>query len=95
MEETPNRLYVGIKVTKALQGDLDSPAPGMKHYFDGASNEYLQVIQLREEKLIGRYITDGFPLANINDVGRNICSIIKLITRGKRIEENEVHIYSC
>ena len=95
MEETSNRLFVGIKVTKALQDDLNSPAPGMKHYFDGNSNEYLQVIQLREEKLIGRYLNDGFPLASINDVGRNICSIVKLITRGKRIEENEVHIYSC
>ena len=95
MEETPNRLFVGIKITKALQDDLNSPAPGMKHYFDGNSKEYLQVIELREEKLIGRYLNDGFPLSNINDVGRNICSIVKLVTRGKRIEENEVRIYSC
>jgi hypothetical protein len=52
-------------------------------------------VNLREEKFIGRYLKDGFPVANIADVSRNVCSIVKLITRGRRIEENDVHIYSC
>jgi hypothetical protein len=95
MEESINRLFVGIKITKALQIDLDSPAPGMKQYFEGSNSDYLQVVNLREEKLIGRYLKDGYPVANISDVSRNVCSIVKLITRGRRIEENEVHIYSC
>jgi hypothetical protein len=34
-------------------------------------------------------------VTNISDVTRNVCSIVKLITRGRRIDENEVHIYSC
>ena len=94
MEEAVKRLFVGIKINKALQDDLDSPAPGMKRYFDG-NNDYLQIVSLHEEKFIGRYLKDGFPAANIGDVSRNVCSIVKLITRGRRIEENEVHIYSC
>ena len=94
MEEGVKRLFVGIKINKALQDDLDSPAPGMKQYFDG-NNDYLQIVSLNEEKFIGRYLKDGFPVANIGDVSRNVCSIVKLITRGRRIEENDVHIYSC
>jgi hypothetical protein len=95
MEEMTKRLFVGIKITKALQDELDSPAPGTKQYFEGNSNDYLQIVNLREEKFIGRYLKDGFPVANIADVSRNVCSIVKLITRGRRIEENDVHIYSC
>jgi hypothetical protein len=95
MEEMTKRLFVGIKITKALQDELDSPAPGTKQYFEGSSNDYLQIVNLREEKFIGRYLKDGFPVANIADVSRNVCSIVKLITRGRRIEENDVHIYSC
>lgn len=95
MEESSNRLFVGIKITKALQEDIDSPAPGVKHYFEGSNNEYLQIVQLRDERFIGRYVTDGFPVANLADVGRNVCSIVKLITKGKRIEEKEVQVYSC
>ena len=94
MDEAAKRLFVGIKITRALQEDLDSPAPGMKQYID-ASNDYLQIVDLGAEKFIGRYLNDGFPVANLADVSRNVCSIVKLITRGKRIEENDVHIYSC
>jgi hypothetical protein len=86
---------VGLKITKALQDDLANPAPGTKQYFEGNSDEYLQIINLGEEKFIGRYVKDGFPAANLGDVSRNVCSLVKLITRGRRIEENEVHIYAC
>ena len=95
MSEMANRLFVGIKVSKALQNDLDSPVPGVKQYYDGSNSNYLQIISLRDEKIIGRYLDDGFPAANVNDVSRNICSLVKLITRGRRIEEEEVQIYSC
>jgi len=95
MEEGTKRLFVGLKINKALQDDLANPAPGTKQYFEGNSDEYLQIISLGEEKFIGRYLKDGFPAASISDVSRNVCSLVKLITRGRRIEENEVHIYAC
>jgi len=95
MIDIAKRLFVGIKISKALQNDLDSPAPGTKHYFEGTdSKDFLQIINLGENKFIGRYIKDGFPAAAIADVSRNICSIVKLITRGRRIEEGEVYIYT-
>jgi hypothetical protein len=95
MADEDKPLFVGIKISKALQNDLDSPAPGTKHYFEGNENmDYLQIIDVGEDKFIGRYIKSGYPAAGITDVSRNICSIIKLIARGRRIEENEVHIYS-
>ena len=95
MDEGTKRLFVGIKITKALQDDLANPAPGTKHYFEGTNDEYLQIVNMDEDKFIGRYLKDGFPVANLNDVSRNVCSLLKLITRGRRIEENDVHIYSC
>ena len=95
MIEVSKRLFVGIKISKALQFELDNPAPGTKHYFEGADDkDYLRVVNLGEDKFIGRYVKDGFPAAGILDVTRNVCSIVKLIARGRRIEENEVYIYS-
>jgi len=94
MDEAAKRLFVGIKVTRAIQEDLDNPAPGMKQYFD-ADKDYLQIVEFGESKFIGRYLDDGFPVANMADVSRNVCSIVKLITRGKRIEDNDVQIFSC
>ena len=94
MVDDTKSLFVGIKISRALQNDLDSPAPGTKHYFEGGENkDYLQIIDMGEDKFIGRYIKNGYPAAGITDVSRNICSIVKLIARGRRIEENEVHVY--
>ena len=95
MIDLAKRLFVGIKISTALQNELDSPASGTKHYFEEKDNkDYLQIVNLGEEKFIGRYIKDGFPAADIGDVSRNVCSIMKLITRGRRIEERDVHIYA-
>ena len=94
MIELNKRLFVGIKVSTKLQNELDSPAPGTERYFRSDDSEHLQVVTLRDEKLIGRYIKDGFPVADIDNVSRNVLSIVKLITRGHRLEEDAVHIYA-
>jgi len=94
MTEAGKRLFVGIKVSSVLQNELNSPAPGTAYYFERNNPDYLQVVNLGDDKLIGRYVKDGYPVAAIGDVSRNVCSIIRLITRGRRIEEREVHIYT-
>jgi hypothetical protein len=94
MAEAGKRLFIGIKISSALQNEINSPAPGTKHYLEQNNEEYLQIVNLGEDKLIGRYVKDGCPVSAIADVSRNVCSIVKLITRGRRIEEREVHIYS-
>jgi hypothetical protein len=94
MTEVGKRLFIGIKISTALQNEINSPAPGTERYFEQNNDDYLQIINLGEDKLIGRYVNDGYPVAALGDVSRNVCSILKLITRGRRIEEKEVHIYS-
>ena len=94
MNDAAKRLFVGIKISTALQNELDRPAPGTQHYFEESNENSLQIVNLGAEKYIGRYIKNGFSLADIGDVGRNVCSIMKLIARGRRIEERDVHIYA-
>jgi hypothetical protein len=95
MIDLPKRLFVGIKISKALQNELDSPAPGTQRYFEGnEQNEYLQIIDIGEQRIIGRYIKDGYPAIGIGEVSRNVGNMLKLITRGRRVEENDIHIYS-
>ena len=88
------RLFVGIKVSTSLQNELNSPAPGTERYFKGDDGEFLQVVSVGDEKLIGRFVKDGFPVADITDVSRNVRSIVKLITHGHTIGEDSVHIYA-
>jgi hypothetical protein len=93
MLETGHRLFAGIKISTQLQNDLDSPAPGTERFFKPDNLDYLHIVTLGDQKLIGRYLKDGFPVADMDDVSRNVRSIVTLITRGHRLEENSVRIY--
>ena len=94
MAETGKRLFVGIMISTSLQNELNNPAPGTERYFKGDDGEFLQIVSVGDEKLIGRYVKDGFPAGDISDVSRNVRSIVKLITRGHPIGEDAVHIYA-
>jgi len=92
-EEADKRFFVGIKISKQLQTQLDSPAPGTERYFKEENSEYLQIVTLGEDRIIGRFVRNGFPAGDIGDVGRNVISIINLITRSHSSDQNSVHIY--
>ncbi|HEY7555478.1 MAG TPA: hypothetical protein VIH18_11785 [Candidatus Binatia bacterium] len=92
MVDAGPRLFVGIKISPKLQNQLNSPTPGTERYLNASNADCLHVVTVRDEKLIGKYVTDGVSVADIENVSRNICSIVKLITRG-RVEENSVCIF--
>ncbi len=94
MVEVDKQLFIGIKISPKLQSELDNCAPGTEHYFKEDKPESLQIVSLGSEKLIGRFLQDGFPVSDIDNVSRNVCSIVKLITRGQRIAEDSVHIFA-
>ena len=87
------QFFVGMKISKDLQNRLDKPAPGTDCYFKKDNVEYLHVINLGEDRFIGRFLKDGFPVGELDNVSRNVCSIVRLITGGQRIAEDSLHIY--
>lgn len=93
MTEGDKRFFVGVKISRQLQSQLDSPAPGTERYFKEDNGEYLEIVTFGEDKFIGRYLQNGFPVGNIGDVGRNVRSIVNLITRSNSVDEGSIHIY--
>jgi hypothetical protein len=87
------QFFVGMKISKDLQNRLDKPAPGTDCYFKNDNVEYLHIINLGEDRFIGRFLKDGFPVGELDNVSRNVCSIVRLITGGQRIAEDSLHIY--
>jgi hypothetical protein len=93
MLETDKRLFVGVKISSKLQHGLDSPNPGTDHYFKEENADYLQILIQNDEKLIGRFLKDGFPVGDLDDVSRNVRSIIRLIAGDHRLDEDSVLLY--
>ncbi len=94
MYELDKRLFVGMKISAKLQRELDNCARGTERYFKADRPESLQIITLQEDKLIGRFLRDGFPVNDIDNVSRNVRSIVTLITQGSRIAEDSIQIYA-
>jgi hypothetical protein len=94
MDDRDKRLFVGIKISPKLQRELDNCRRGAEHYFKENNPESLEVVTLGEEKLIGRFLQDGFPVSDIENVNRNVRSIVTLITQGYRLAEDSVRIYA-
>jgi hypothetical protein len=91
--ELDKRFFVGIKISTKLQSRLDSPAAGTERYFQKDNVEYLEIVTLGEDRVIGRFVHNGFPVGDLDDISRNVRSIISLITQGDRISDDAVHIY--
>jgi hypothetical protein len=88
------QLFVGIKVSRALQNELDSPAPGTKHYLEPGTPDYLEIVTMGDDKIIGRYVENGSRADEVGTLGRNVCSIVRIVARGYRIEEESVLVYT-
>ena len=94
MQDLDKRLFVGVKISPKLQRELDNCARGTERYFREDRPEYLQIVTLGEEKLIGKFLRDGFPVNDIDNVSRNVHSIIALVTSGYRMDADSIRIYA-
>ncbi len=94
MVDMDKRLFVGIKISPKLQRELDNCPRGTEHYFKENNPDSLEIVNLGAEKLIGRSLQDGFPVSDIDNVSRNVRSIVTLITQGHRLAEDSVRIYA-
>ena len=81
-------LFFGTKIDSKLREGLALSKPGDKKYFDGSSEEFLRVIELGDEKdkerWIGKVIKAGPAVTEVDDIQRNILSILRRIAPNAR-----------
>jgi len=94
MNKVDKRLFVGIIISPKLQTDLDHCARGTERFFKEDKPESLQIFTLGEERFIGRFLRDGFPVNDIENISRNVRSIITLIAPSYRMAEDSIRIYA-
>ena len=88
------RLFIGVKISRKLERELDNPAPGTEGYLRADNVNYLQTLNRAEETFIGRYVENGFATTEIANVSRDISNSLKQIIPGHRVQENSVHVYA-
>ena len=90
-------LFFATKIDSKLREGLALSKPGDKKYFDGSSEEFLRVLEIGDEKdkerWIGKVIKPGPAVTEIDDIQRNILSILRRVAPNARIPASAVKIF--
>jgi hypothetical protein len=95
MRLDPNaKLFIGLKIDSKLREALAQATPGDRRYFDDPNSPYLRVISMSEDQWIGKLFDGGIPPGEIDDIGRNVISILNRIAPGARHSPSLMRIFS-
>jgi hypothetical protein len=90
-------LFFCTKIDSKLREGLALSKPGDKKYFDGSSEEFLRILELGEEKdrerWIGKVIKAGPAVTEVDDIQRNVLSILRRVAPNARIPQSAVKIF--
>jgi hypothetical protein len=90
-------LFFATKIDSKLREGLALSKPGDKKYFDGSSEEFLRVMEIGDEKdrerWIGKVIKPGPAVTEVDDIQRNIISILRRVAPNARIPASSVKIF--
>jgi hypothetical protein len=86
-------LFFGTKIDSKTREALAQAKPGDKKYFDGTSEEFLRIIDTGEEKWIGKVVKAGPVVTEVDDIQRNIVSIMRRVAPGARVSPGGIRIF--
>jgi len=87
-------LFFGTKIDSKTREALAQAKPGDKKYFDGTSEEFLRIIEVGEEKWIGKVVKAGPVVTEVDDIQRNIVSIMRRVAPGARVSVGGLRIFA-
>lgn len=90
-------LFFATKIDSKLREGLALSKPGDKKYFDGSSDEFLRILEIGDEKdkerWIGKVIKPGPAVTEVDDIQRNVLSILRRVAPNARIPASAVKIF--
>jgi hypothetical protein len=96
------QLFFGCKVDSKLRESLAAAKPGDRRYFEDPDSGFLQIVTMeredaragrRDEKWIGKAVKSGLGVGEVEDIQRNVVSILRRIAPDVRTNPNSVKIF--
>ncbi len=89
-----NHLIIGARITDKIQEHLDNVIPAYQFYFMDNNPDYLQIVRVEGERVIGKMLKPGIPVAQLLDYSHNIMSILKKICPDYGWSESDIKIFA-
>ena len=86
--ERERKLFVGVRIDNKLRDAFANCEQRNKVYFDGSDERYLKVLRAVEDSYVGKIIDPGVTAVSMDDLKRNILSILARISQGRRSEDD-------
>ncbi len=85
--EPERKLFVGIRIDNKMRDQLANCAPRDKQYIDGSDPNYLTQLRAVEDSFIGKMVDAGVSATSMEDLKRNILSILTRIAPGRHRDD--------
>ncbi len=87
------QLFIGRKIDSKLKEALSLAKPGDRRYFEEPNSEFLQVCCAGDERWIGKVVKGGVAVNDIDDIQRNVVSILKRVAPMIRTSVSALRIF--
>jgi hypothetical protein len=91
--DTQRKLFAGVRIDSRMREQLEKCPPRDRVFFEAEDGKYLTVLRGVEETYIGKVLPAATELRTIDDIRRNIWSILQRICPGRR-DEGEVKLFT-
>lgn len=92
--EKDQQLFFGCKIDSKLREGLAQAKPGDRKYFEGISEDFLRICDVGEEKWIGKVVKPGLQVTDVEDIQRNIISLLRKIAPDVRQSPSSIKIFA-
>ena len=91
--DAKGKLFVGLKIDSKMREALAQATPGDRHYFDDPNSGFLRILPMGDEQWIGKLLEGGFAPTEMEDIQRNIISILNRCAPGARHSASAMRIF--
>jgi hypothetical protein len=86
--EPERKIFIGLRIDNKMRDQLANCAQRDRQYIDGSNPDYLTQLRAVEDSFIGKILEPGTPAVSMEDLKRNIMSILNRIAPGRHREDS-------
>ena len=87
-------IFVGFKLDGQLRRQLEAISGADRRYVSTEDSTFLRICKLGESEYVGKVISDRLTTDRVNDVRRNVLSILRRLCPETRLPEH-MEILAC
>lgn len=87
-------IFIGFKADHSLRQQLESLSDSDKQYVSAGDSGFLRICRVGEDIYVGKIIRDSLTTDRVEDIRRNVLSIIRRLGRELRLP-SDLKILAC